>query len=99
MGRSSAAPVQDPAKTRRKNAGRMPALQLRLLEVEEYVDRMLGVVGLHPVADVVVVHRQRAENIVRLGLKLRQKILEGRFIENFTLRNAPRIAQPFFRAG
>src|SRR3984885_15548808 len=64
-----------------------------LLEVQEDVDGVLGVVGLHPVADVVVVNGQRAENIVRLGFELGQKILEDRFVENFALRNVPGVAQ------
>ena len=41
-----------------------------LLEVEENVDGVIGFVGLNPVPDVFVVHRETAKDVRRFGFQL-----------------------------
>ncbi len=59
------------------------ALHQESLEIQKHVHRALARIGLQPMADVLVVHRQLAEDLFLAGLQLCQELLELGFVEDF----------------
>src|SRR5437879_12708022 len=72
---------------RGRHRSRLPCRES--LEIQKHIHGALGCICLQPVANVIVVHRQFAEDLLLMCLEFCQKFLELCLVENISCRDRP----------